>query len=67
MGAKPQPCYNQIHAINDRVIMRLQCISFLSKPISAPTIWNDLPLKLRQSIYFNGFKTELKTHLFTTC
>ena len=26
MGAKPQPCYNQIRAINDRVIMRLQCI-----------------------------------------
>ena len=26
MGAKPQPCYNRIRAINDRVIMRLQCI-----------------------------------------
>ena len=25
MGAKPQPCYNRIRAINDRVIMRLQC------------------------------------------
>ena len=25
MGAKPQPCYNRIHAINDRVITRLQC------------------------------------------
>ena len=27
MGAKPQPCYNRIRAINDRVIMRLQCIN----------------------------------------
>ena len=35
--------------------------------VAAPTIWNDLPLKLRQSTYFNGFKTELKTYLFTTC
>ena len=35
--------------------------------VAAPTIWNDLPLKLRQTTYFNGFKTELKTHLFTTC
>ena len=26
MGAKPQPCYNRICAINDHVIMRLQCI-----------------------------------------
>ena len=26
MGAKPVPCYNRIRAINDRVIMRLQCI-----------------------------------------
>ena len=26
MGAKPQPCYNRIHVMNDRVIMRLQCI-----------------------------------------
>ena len=26
MGAKPRPCYNRIRAINDRVIMRLQCI-----------------------------------------
>ena len=24
MGAKPQPCYNRIRAINDGVIMRLQ-------------------------------------------
>ena len=24
--AKPQPCYNRICAISDRVIMRLQCI-----------------------------------------
>ena len=29
MGAKPQPCYNRIRAINDRVIMRLQCIIYL--------------------------------------
>ena len=28
MGAKPQPCYIRIRAINNRVIMRLQCISF---------------------------------------
>ena len=35
--------------------------------VAAPTIWNALPLKLRQSKYLNGFKTELKTHLFTTC
>ena len=27
MGAKPQPCYNRIRAINDRVIRRLQCIT----------------------------------------
>ena len=33
--------------------------------VAAPTIWNDLPLKLRQTTYFNGFKTELKTHLFS--
>ena len=33
--------------------------------VAAPTIWNDLPLNLRQSTYFDGFKTELKTHLFT--
>ena len=26
MGAKPEPCYNQIRAINNRVIMRLQCM-----------------------------------------
>ena len=26
MGAKPQPCYNRIRAINDRVIMRLQYV-----------------------------------------
>ena len=26
-GVKPVPCYNRIHAINDHVIMRLQCIS----------------------------------------
>ena len=26
MEAKPQPCYNRIRAINDRVIMRLQCM-----------------------------------------
>ena len=26
MGAKPQPCYNRIRAINICVIMRLQCI-----------------------------------------
>ena len=25
VGDKPQPCYNQIHAINDRVIMSLHC------------------------------------------
>ena len=25
MGAKPQPCYNRICVINNRVIMRLQC------------------------------------------
>ena len=25
MGAKPQPRYSRIRAINDRVIMRLQC------------------------------------------
>ena len=35
--------------------------------VAAPTIWNALPLKLRQSKHFSGFKTELKTHLFTTC
>ena len=29
MGAKPQPCYNRNRAINDRVIMRLQCILHL--------------------------------------
>ena len=28
MGAKPQPCYNRIRAINDRAIMRLQCIEY---------------------------------------
>ena len=28
MGAKPQPCYIQIRAINNRVIMRLQCTMF---------------------------------------
>ena len=27
MGAKPQPCYNRICALNDRVITRLQCSS----------------------------------------
>ena len=27
MGAKPEPCYNRIRAINDCVIMRLQCMS----------------------------------------
>ena len=27
MGAKHQPCYNRIRAVNDHVIMRLQCIS----------------------------------------
>ena len=26
MRAKPQPYYNRICAINDRVIMRLQCM-----------------------------------------
>ena len=26
VGAKPVPCYNQIRAINDRVVTRLQCI-----------------------------------------
>ena len=37
MGAKPQPCYNRIRAIHNRVIMRLQCsgkdwlFTFLSK------------------------------------
>ena len=31
--------------------------------VAGPTICNDLPLKLRQSINFDGFKTE-KTHLF---
>ena len=35
--------------------------------VAAPTIWNALPLKLRQSKHFSGFKTELKTHLFTKC
>ena len=35
--------------------------------VAAPTIWNALPLKLRQSKHFSRFKTELKTHLFTTC
>ena len=25
MGAQPQPCYNKIRAINDHIIMRLQC------------------------------------------
>ena len=35
--------------------------------VAAPAIWNDRPLKLRQSTYFNGFKTELKTRLFITC
>ena len=31
MGAKRQPCYYQIRAINDCVIMRLQCASFISR------------------------------------
>ena len=36
MGAKPQPCSNQIRAINDRVIMRLQCT--LNKNSSTNTV-----------------------------
>ena len=35
--------------------------------VASSTIWNDLLLKLRQSTNFDGFETELKTHLFTTC
>ena len=31
MGAEPQPYYNQIRAINDHVIMRLQCTIILSQ------------------------------------
>ena len=31
MGAKSQPCYSRIHAINDHVIIRLQCIEFHKK------------------------------------
>ena len=30
MGAKPQPCYNRIRGINDRVIMRLQRIYLIA-------------------------------------
>ena len=30
VGAKPQLCYNQIGAINNRVIMMLQCIMSLT-------------------------------------
>ena len=32
--------------------------------VAGPTIWNDLPLKLRQATNLNKFKTELKTHFF---
>ena len=49
MGAKPQPCYNRIRAINDRVIMRLQCILL-------NVVFNEYILKiLEQLSNFFGF------------
>ena len=39
MGVKPQPCYNRIPAINDRVIMRLQCISL---PLAIGTLFKGM-------------------------
>ena len=35
--------------------------------VAAPTVWNDLPLSLRQSESLNIFKQNLKTHLFSIC
>ena len=40
MGAKPQPCYNRIRAINNRVIMRLQCTTMAT----ATTLITTTPL-----------------------
>ena len=31
---------------------------------NAPTLWNNVPLNLRQITNINKFKTALKTHLF---
>ena len=32
--------------------------------LAAPRLWNELPLKIRTWQTFNGFKSQLKTHLF---
>lgn len=32
----------------------------------APTLWNSLPLDIRQACLIEVFKIKLKTHLFTT-
>ena len=35
--------------------------------VAAPTVWNDLPLALRQSESLDIFKRNLKTHFFSAC
>jgi len=32
---------------------------------AAPTVWNSIPLSIRQSPFIGSFKRHLKTHLFT--
>ena len=42
MGAKSVPCYNRIHAINDRVITRLQYIKRTDLTMMQPIVHTNI-------------------------
>ena len=57
MGAKPVPCYNRIGAINNRVIMRLQCTYYSTsmETISLSlTVLEKMPVKIMKAAQNGG-------------
>ena len=57
-----------LRSSNERLLRRprvnLKSAGERSFKFSAPTVWNDLPNELRNSISLSAFKTGLKTFLF---
>ncbi len=53
------------HVIN-LVVPKTKCVTFQDRslPVAGPTLWNKLPIRLRQETDFDNFKKLLKTHLF---